>query len=51
MGEPLAMLPPSVPELRTASPAKRAANVASCGHSAASAWYESCKVTDAPTTS
>ncbi len=32
MGEPLATLPPSVPELRTGRPAKRAAKRCSCGH-------------------
>ena len=48
MGEPLATLPPSVPELRTGRPAKRLAKVLSCGHCATSASKASVSVTAAP---
>ena len=48
MGEPLATLPPRVPELRTGRPAKRLAKVLSCGRSATSAAKASVSVTAAP---
>jgi hypothetical protein len=48
IGEPLATLPPSVPELRTGRPAKRLAKVLSCGRSATSAAKASVSVTAAP---
>ncbi len=48
MGDPLATLPPNVPELRVGRPAKRLAKVLSCGHCAISASNASVSVTAAP---
>ena len=48
MGEPLATLPPKVPELRTGNPAKRCAKLCSWGRSSTKAAKASVKVTAAP---
>src|SRR6218665_1670285 len=48
IGEPLATLPPSVPELRTGSAANRVAKQCSWGHCAVSAANASVSVTAAP---
>ena len=48
IGEPLATLPPSVPDWRTGQPAKRSPKGAITGRSAASASNASCKFTAAP---
>ena len=48
IGEPLATLPPRVPELRTGRPANRLAKVFSCGHCATSVAKASVSVAAAP---